>query len=142
MIDEELQLSQERLLGPWSLEAPLAQRCPGDREGGGDTTLATALGLATGFVADVAAFAVSAAAFGAAWIVVGVAVADWLVPDCDIASFRAYVGAVALVWAATVAIYLPLYLIRRRRALKPTGSRLGQCSGMTPEREWVGSAAR
>jgi hypothetical protein len=61
--------------------------------------------------------ALAALAFGAAWIVVGVAVADWLVPNFDIASFRAYVGTVALVWAATVAIYLPLYLIRRRRAM-------------------------
>lgn len=61
--------------------------------------------------------ALAALAFGTAWIVAGVAVADWLVPRFNIASFRAYVGTVALVCAASAVIYLPLFLIRRRRAV-------------------------
>ena len=64
--------------------------------------------------------ALAALVFGAAWIVVGVAVADWLVPSFDIASFRAYVGTVALVWAATVVIYLPLYLFGKWREVTGT----------------------
>jgi hypothetical protein len=56
--------------------------------------------------------ALAALAFGTAWIVAGVAVADWLLPNFDIAGFWPYVGTVALVGAATVAIYLPLHFIK------------------------------
>jgi hypothetical protein len=73
------------------------QRAPGTRRLSrcfrAPDALWKAYSLATGFVADVA------------------------VPSFDIGTFRAYVGTVALVWAATVAIYLPLYLVRRRRAM-------------------------
>jgi hypothetical protein len=44
-----------------------------------------------------------------------VAVADWLLPNFDISGFFAYVGTVALVFAASFAVYSPLYVARKVR---------------------------
>ena len=55
--------------------------------------------------------------FDGVWIVAGVAVADWREPNFDISGLRAYVGTVALVYAANFAIYLPLYLVRKWRQM-------------------------
>ena len=56
-------------------------------------------------------------AFGIVLLFADVAVADWLLPNFDISGFFAYVGTVALVIAASFAVYSPLYVARRVRRM-------------------------
>lgn len=68
-----------------------------------------AYSLATGFAADVAALAVSAAVSDEVSAILGGIFVTAAI--LELAPF------VALVWAATAVIYLPLHLIRSRRAV-------------------------
>jgi hypothetical protein len=57
----------------------------------------------------------AAVAFGGVWVVAGVAAADFLLPNFDVSGLRAYIGTIALVFAANWAIALPLILVRKWR---------------------------
>lgn len=58
----------------------------------------------------------AAVAFGGAWLIVGVAIADWLTPGFNIDGVWAYIGTLAAVAAATGIVYMPIYLVRKWRS--------------------------